>query len=96
MEEFRAYLGDRVMLNLINLKQVTKKDFDVRESGEVRMSDEARKTVLEAYQKRKQEETTHPFLGEKMTVGLLPHIQAQLLARYVRGDIAEYPPFYIK
>ena len=96
MEEFRAYLGDRVMLNLINLKQVTKKDFDIRESGEVRMSDEARKTVLEAYQKRKQEETTHPFLGEKMTVGLLPHIQAQLLARYVRGDIAEYPPFYIK
>jgi CRISPR-associated protein Cas1 len=96
MEEFRAYLGDRIMLNLINLRQVTKKDFERRESGEVRMSDEARKTVLVAYQKRKQEEITHPYLGEKMTIGLLPHIQAQLLARYIRGDISEYPPFYIK
>jgi CRISPR-associated protein Cas1 len=96
MEEFRAYLGDRIMLNLINLKQVSKRDFEIRESGEVRMSDEARKTLLTAYQKRKQEEITHPFLDEKMTVGLLPHIQAQLLARYIRGDIAEYPPFYVK
>ncbi|MGD0338616.1 MAG: type I-C CRISPR-associated endonuclease Cas1c [Bacteroidota bacterium] len=96
MEEFRAYLGDRIMLNLINLKQVTKKDFEIRESGEVRMSDDARKTVIMAYQKRKQEEITHPFLGEKMTIGLLPHIQAQLLARYIRGDISDYPPFYIK
>ncbi len=96
MEEFRAYLGDRIMLNLINLKQVTKSDFEIRESGEVRMSDEARKTVIAAYQKRKQEEITHPFLGEKMTIGLLPHIQALLLARYVRGDISEYPPFYVK
>lgn len=96
MEEFRAYLGDRIMLNLINLKQVTKKDFEIRESGEVRMSDEARKAVITAYQKRKQEEITHPYLGEKMTIGLLPHIQAQLLARHIRGDIPEYPPFYLK
>jgi CRISPR-associated protein Cas1 len=96
MEEFRAYLGDRIMLNLINLKQVTKKDFEIRESGEVRMSDNARKEVLTAYQKKKQEEITHPFLGEKMTIGLLPHIQAQLLARYIRGDIETYPPFYLK
>lgn len=96
MEEFRAYLGDRIMLNLINLKQVSKKDFEIRESGEVRMSDSARKELLTAYQKRKQEEITHPFLGEKMTIGLLPHIQAQLLARYIRGDISEYPPFYLK
>ncbi|MCK9410554.1 MAG: type I-C CRISPR-associated endonuclease Cas1c [Bacteriovoracaceae bacterium] len=96
MEEFRAYLGDRIMLNLINLRQVTKKDFEIRESGEVRMSDDARKAVLHAYQKRKQEEITHPFLDEKMTVGLLPHIQAQLLARYIRGDIDAYPPFYMK
>jgi len=96
MEEFRAYLGDRIMLNLINLKQVTKKDFEIRESGEVRMSDNARKALLNAYQKRKQEEITHPFLGEKMTIGLLPHIQAQLLARYIRGDIPNYPPFYLK
>ncbi len=96
MEEFRAYLGDRVMLNLINLKQVTKKDFEIRESGEVRMSDSARKELLTSYQKRKQEEITHPFLGEKMTIGLLPHIQAQLLARYIRGDMETYPPFYLK
>jgi CRISPR-associated protein Cas1 len=96
MEEFRAYLGDRIMLNLVNLKQVTKKDFEIRESGEVRMSDEARKTVLTTYQKRKQEEITHPFLGESMTIGLLPHIQAQLLARYIRGDISNYPPFYMR
>lgn len=96
MEEFRAYLGDRVMLNLINLKQITIKDFEFRESGEVRISDNARKELLSTYQKKKQEEITHPFLGEKMTIGLLPHIQAQLLARYVRGDIEEYPPFYLK
>lgn len=96
MEEFRASLGDRIMLNLINLKQVTKKDFETRESGEVRISDEARKTLLNAYQQRKQEEITHPFLDEKMTIGLLPHVQAQLLARYIRGDISEYPPFYLK
>jgi CRISPR-associated protein Cas1 len=96
MEEFRAYLGDRVMLNLINLKQVTRKDFEIRESGEVRMSDDARKTVITAYQKRKQEEITHPFLDEKMTIGLLPHVQAQLLARHIRGDIPTYPPFYMK
>jgi CRISPR-associated protein Cas1 len=96
MEEFRAFLGDRIMLNLINLKQVIKDDFEKRESGEVRMSDAARKALLNAYQKRKQEEITHPFLGEKMTVGLLFHVQAQLLARAIRGDIADYPPFYIK
>ncbi len=96
METFRAYLGDRVMLNLINLKQVKPGDFDVRESGEVRIRDQARKTVITAYQKRKQEQITHPFLDEKMTVGLLPHIQAQLLARYIRGDIVDYPPFYVK
>lgn len=96
MEEFRAYLGDRVMLNLINLKQLTRKNFEIRESGEVRMTDEARKTVLTAYQKRKQEEITHPFLGEKMTIGLLPHVQAQLMARYLRGDINDYPPFHVK
>jgi CRISPR-associated protein Cas1 len=96
MEEFRAYLGDRIMLNLINLKQVSRADFEIRDSGEVRMSDDARKTVLTAYQKKKQEEIVHPFLGEKMTVGLLPHVQSQLLARHIRGDIADYPPFYIK
>jgi CRISPR-associated protein Cas1 len=95
VEEFRAYLGDRIMLNLINLKQITKDDFEVRESGEVRIKDNARKVILSAYQKRKQEEIVHPLLDEKVTIGLLPHIQAQLMARYIRGDIPEYPPFYM-
>lgn len=96
MEEFRAFLGDRVMLNLFNLNQLRPGDFDIRESGEVRLSDSARKTVIAAYQNRKQEQITHPFLKEKMTVGLLPHVQAQVMARYIRGDLPEYPPFYIK
>jgi len=96
MEEFRAYIGDRVVFNLINLKQVSKDDFDIRESGEVRMSDSARKIVITAYQKKKQEEIVHPFIGEKTTVGLLPHIQAMLLARFIRGDMENYPPFYMK
>ena len=96
MEEFRAYMADRVMLNLVNLKQVSADDFEIRESGEVRMRDTTRKTVINAYQKRKQEQITHPFLGEKMTIGLLPHVQAQLMARHIRGDMAEYPPFYVK
>jgi len=96
MEEFRAYIADRVALNLINLKQINKHDFEIRETGEIRISDKGRKEVLVAYQKKKDEIIEHPFLGEKTTVGLLPHIQAMLLARYIRGDINEYPPFYIK
>lgn len=96
MEEFRAYIADRVVLNLINLRQISEKDFEQRETGEIRLSDQARKTVIIAYQKRKDEIIEHPFLGEKTTVGLLPHIQARLMARYIRGDIEEYPPFYIR
>ena len=96
MEEFRAYIADRVVLNLINLKQLTKADFERRETGEIRISDRGRKEVLMAYQKKKDEVIEHPFLGEKTTVGLLPHIQAMLLARYIRGDMEQYPPFYIK
>lgn len=96
MEEFRAYIADRVALNLINLKQVNKVDFETRETGEIRMSDKCRREVIVAYQKKKDEIIEHPFLGEKTTIGLLPHIQAMLLARYIRGDIEEYPPFYMK
>lgn len=96
MEEFRAYIADRVVLNLINLRQVTKDDFERRETGEIRISERGRKEVLMAYQKKKDEIIEHPFLGDKTTVGLLPHIQAMLLARYIRGDMEEYPPFYIK
>ncbi len=96
MEELRAYLGDRLLFSLINRQQLRADDFEVRASGEVRMTDAARKVVLTAYQQRKQEEITHPFLNERITIGLLPHIQAQLLARHLRGDTDMYIPFYIK
>ena len=69
------------------------KGFSQKESGAVLMNDETRKTVLVAYQKRKQEEILHPFINEKVTIGLLPHVQAMLMARYLRGDLDCYPPF---
>ena len=96
IEEFRAYIADRVVLNLINLKQVSKVDFETKETGEIRLSDRARKEAIVAYQKRKDEVITHPLLEEKTTIGLLFHIQAMLMARHVRGEIEQYPPFYIK
>jgi CRISP-associated protein Cas1 len=96
MEEFRAYLADRLVLSLINLKQVKGEGFVKTESGAVTMDDTTRKTVLIEYQKRKQEEITHPFLQEKIAIGLLPHVQAMLLARYLRGDLDGYPPFIFK
>ncbi len=96
MEEFRAYLADRLVLNLINLKQVNPEGFVKTESGAVTMDDATRKTVLVEYQKRKQEEITHPFLDEKVAIGLLPHVQAMLLARFLRGDLDGYPPFIFR
>jgi CRISPR-associated protein Cas1 len=96
MEEFRPYLADRLVLSLINLCQVSKKGFKKSEGGAVLMDDETRKTVLVAYQSRKQEEINHPYLNEKVTVGLLPHIQSLLLARHLRGDLDGYPPFIWK
>ena len=96
MEEFRAAIADRVALSLVNLKQLNARNFTVSESGAVTMSDEARKTVLTAWQKKKQEEVVHPFLDEKIAIGLLPHAQALLLARHLRGDIDAYPPFLLK
>ncbi len=96
MEELRSYIAERVVLNLINLKQISAKDFERRETGEIRISDKGRKEVIIAYQKRKDETIDHPFLGEKTTIGLLPHIQAMLLARRIRGDLEQYPPFYVR
>lgn len=93
MEEFRAFLADRLALSLINRRQVQASGFRTTASGGVHMDEQTRKTVLVAYQKRKQEELRHPFLGEKTTIGLLPHLQARLLARYLRGDLDAYPPF---
>jgi CRISPR-associated protein Cas1 len=96
MEEFRPYLADRLVLSLINLQQVKGSGFTRAESGEVRMDDFTRKEVLRTYQERKREEIRHPYLGEKVEVGLLPHCQAMLLARHLRGDIDGYPPFFWK
>jgi CRISPR-associated protein Cas1 len=96
MEEFRPFMADRMALSLINLSQVQKKGFDETESGAVLMDDETRKTLLVGYQKRKQDEVLHPFLNEKVTIGLLFHTQALLLARYLRGDLDGYPPFIWK
>ena len=96
MEELRAYIADRVVLSLINLKQISISDFEIRETCEIRLTDRGRKEVLTAYQKRKDEIIEHPFIEEKITIGLIPHIQSMLLARFIRGDMEEYPPFYIK
>ncbi|RLC01152.1 MAG: subtype I-C CRISPR-associated endonuclease Cas1 [Deltaproteobacteria bacterium] len=93
MEEFRSVIADRLVLSLINRGQVSRKDFDIQETGAVRMSDDLRKKVLVAYQKRKQDEIMHPFLEKKVTVGLIFFTQALLLARYLRGDLDAYPPF---
>jgi CRISPR-associated protein Cas1 len=93
MEEFRPFIADRLVLSLINLKQVKGSGFTRGESGGVWMDDETRKQVLVSYQKRKQDVITHPFLNEKTTVGLVFHLQALLLARFLRGDLDGYPPF---
>lgn len=93
MEEFRAFLADRLAISLINRRQLQASGFKMSESGGIRMDDPTRKTVLVAYQKRKQEEVRHPFLGEKTTVGLLLHLQALILARHLRGELDAYPPF---
>ncbi len=96
MEEMRAYLADRLALSLVNLNQVRPAGFRQGESGGVAMDSDTRKAVLVAYQKRKNEEIVHPFLGEKTTLGLLPHLQAALLARTLRGDLDGYPSFLWK
>ena len=93
IEEFRAFIADRLVLSLINRKQIQTRDFEVTESGAVLLKDKPRKNVLAAYQKRKQDVITHPFLNEKTTIGMLIHLQARLLARYLRGDIDAYPSF---
>lgn len=95
-EEFRPLLGERIALSMINRRQLTERDFLFFESGAVQLKDEARKAVLTAYQERKQEQVQHEFLGEKAEIGLLPHLQAQLLARHLRGDLDGYPPYLWK
>jgi CRISPR-associated protein Cas1 len=94
MEELRPVLADRLALSLVNRKQVTGKGFTQKESGGILMDDDTRKTVLTAWQERKKEEIMHPYLKERIPFGLVPHVQAMLLSRYLRGDLDAYPPFF--
>ncbi len=96
MEELRSVYADRFVISLINKKAVNSEGFTQKENGAVSMGDDTRKTILQAWQSKKQEKITHPFLQEKMTWGLLPYAQAMLLARFIRGDLDGYPPFMWK
>lgn len=96
MEELRGVFADKFVLTLINKKLISKADFLKKENGAVIMTDEARKKFLAAWQSKKQETITHPYLGEKISWGLVPHAQALLLARHLRNDLDEYPPFLWK
>jgi len=95
-EQFRPLLGERLALSLINRQQVSDRDFRKFDNGAVLLREESRKVVLVAYQERKREELQHSFLNEKVEIGLLPFLQAQLLARHLRGDLDAYPPFLWK
>jgi CRISPR-associated protein Cas1 len=96
MEELRPVLADRLALSLVNRGQLRAHDFIVEETGGVRLTDDARKQILIAWQERKRDELRHPFLGETAPLGLLAHLQAQLLARHLRGDLDGYPAFIWK
>lgn len=96
MEEFRSIIADRFVLTLINNRVINEKSFNNQENGSVLLNDDGRKTFFEAWQKRKQDVIMHPFLQEKIPWGLVPFVQAQLLARYIRGDIDEYPSYLWK
>ncbi len=93
MEELRPILADRLVLSLVNRRQVQRADFIEREGGVIHLTDNARKEVILAYQTRKQDEIHHRVAGRKISLGLIPHIQARLLARHLRGDMPEYFPF---
>ena len=96
MEEFRPCVADRFVLSCINNRIFQKSDFDYRENGSVFLNENGRRTFFQRWQERKQGNLTHPFLGEKVPWGLVPYLQALLLARYLRGDLDAYPPFLWK
>ena len=96
MEELRPCMADRFVLTLVNNRMVRPEDFQVQDSGAVLLTDEGRKKFLKAWQERKRDTLTHPYLNEKMSWGLIPYVQALLLARYLRGDLDAYPPFLWK
>lgn len=96
MEELRAPLADRLVLSLLNRRQLKTSDFFQEPTGAIFLSDSARKLILTSWQERKAEQIMHPYLQEKITIGILPHIQARLLAQYVRGALDAYPPMIWK
>lgn len=96
MEEFRSIFADRAALTLINRQQIQSKHFETKENGAVYLKEDARKIVLNHWQERKQTEIIHPLLEERVTLGLLPHLQARLLARHLRGDLDAYPTYLTK
>ena len=96
MEELRPCMADRFVLTLVNNRMVRPEDFQAQDSGAVLLTDEGRKKFLKAWQERKRDTLTHPYLNEKMSWGLIPYVQALLLARYLRGDLDAYPPFLWK
>ncbi|MEX1032775.1 MAG: type I-C CRISPR-associated endonuclease Cas1c [Cellvibrionaceae bacterium] len=96
LEEFRASWADRFVLTLINRRQTQLNDFVTEASGAVRLTDDARKALLVDYQERKQVEIMHPYLQEQVPIGMLPHCQAMLLARHIRGDMEHYTPYILR
>ena len=96
MEEMRPVLADRLALSLINRRQLAVSDFDESETGAVLLNEAGRKTALTAFSERKRQVLRHPFLAEDMPLGLVPHVQAQMLARHLRGDMDGYPGFIWK
>ena len=96
MEELRPCMADRFVLTLVNNRMVRTDDFQTQDSGAVLLTDEGRKKFLKAWQERKRDTLTHPYLNEKMSWGMVPYVQALLLARYIRGDLDAYPPFLWK
>lgn len=96
LEEFRAPWADRFVLTLINRQQMRPSDFVTEASGAVRLTDDARKAFLSSWQDRKRKNINHPYLGEPVPIGLLPHCQSMLLARHMRGDTKHYPPYLVK
>ena len=96
MEELRPCMADRFVLTLVNNRMIRPEDFQTQDSGAVLLTDDGRKKFLKAWQERKRDTLTHPYLNEKMSWGLIPYVQALLLARYLRGDLDAYPPFLWK
>lgn len=94
MEELRSPVADRFVLTLINKRLVSARDFRETESHAVILTDDARRLVIQRWQEGKQEVVQHPFMKEKVMVGLLPYVQSMLLARFLRGDLDDYPPYF--